>query len=751
MASLINVFRRTSLSSSGSLQLPSSHRLAVLHLRPWLFHRSSSLSQSKCAKQIYRNSTRCLCTTNSASQLSKEIYWNDASDKNETKFDKILIANRGEIAVRVINTCRRLNIKTVAVHSDIDSMALHAQLADEAVCIGPAPTNQSYLDMDAILKAVKDTGAQAVHPGYGFLSENTVFAAKLDEMGVAFIGPNSASIQSMGDKIESKRIAGDAQVNLIPGFDGEVQDVEHCVQLANEIGYPVMIKASAGGGGKGMRIARSDKEARDAFRLSTQEAAASFGDDRMLIEKFIDNPRHIEIQVLCDQHGNAVYLNERECSIQRRNQKVIEEAPSTFIDPAVRKAMGEQAVRLAKAVNYSSAGTVEFLVDSQRNFYFLEMNTRLQVEHPITECITGIDIVHQMIRVAKGHKLSYTQSDVPINGWSFECRVYAEDPFKNFGMPSIGRLSKYIEPLHIPQVRCDSGIMEGSEISIYYDPMICKLVTYGNSREEAREQMIQALDAYVIKGVAHNIPLLRDILTESKFVAGDLTTDYLMQTYPEGFLGKELSADEVSELASIASVLYAKAELKSWAISNQNVSVDETPCSWSLVVKLGEDSIKADVTHFPLLRQYQVTVNNHTATIPDEFTLSQPRITANINGKTHTVQLISREPSGAMKIQLYGTVFKINILDELAADLMKYMPVKQEVDRSSMLVAPMPGILKSIAVAAGDVVSEGQELCVLEAMKMQNSLVAGKTGTVKKVDFKAGDTVNEGDILVELE
>ncbi|GAB1603492.1 propionyl-CoA carboxylase alpha chain, mitochondrial-like [Argonauta hians] len=754
MASFINVIRRTSVSSSGSFHLSPSSGFAVLNIRPWLIHRISSLSNSKIGRnQIYQNSTRCLSTTNSKSQAAKsqDIYWNDRSEKDEPKFDKILIANRGEIAVRVINTCRRLNIKTVAIHSDIDSMALHAQMADEAVCVGPAPTNQSYLDMEAILKAVKDTGAQAVHPGYGFLSENTVFAAKLDEIGVAFIGPDSYSIHAMGDKIESKRIAGEAKVNLIPGFDGEVKDADHCVELANEIGYPVMIKASAGGGGKGMRIARSDKEARDAFRLSTQEAAASFGDDRMLIEKFIDNPRHIEIQVLCDQHGNGLYLNERECSIQRRNQKVIEEAPSTFLDPEIRKAMGEQAVRLAKAVNYSSAGTVEFLVDSQKNFYFLEMNTRLQVEHPITECITGIDIVHQMIRVAKGHKLSYSQSDIPISGWSFECRVYAEDPYKNFGMPSIGRLSKYIEPLHIPQVRCDSGIMEGSEISIYYDPMICKLVTYGSSREDAREQMIQALDGYVIKGVAHNIPLLRDILTESKFIAGDLTTDYLMQTYPDGFLGTSLTSEEVSELASIASVIYAKTELKSWDITNQHVSRDEIPQSWSLAVKLGEDIINSSVTHHPHLHQYQVTVANHTATIPDEFSLSQPRITVSINGKKHTIQLISQEPSGTMKIQLLGTVFNVTVLDELSAAMMQYMPVKQEVDRSSMLLAPMPGILKSIAVAAGDMVSEGQEMCVLEAMKMQNSLIAGKTGKVKKVGFKAGDTVNEGDMLIELE
>uniref|UniRef100_K1PAY7 Propionyl-CoA carboxylase alpha chain, mitochondrial n=1 Tax=Magallana gigas TaxID=29159 RepID=K1PAY7_MAGGI len=434
-------------------------------------------------------------------------------------FEKILIANRGEIACRVIHSCKRLGIKTVAVHSEADSLSLHTRLADEAICVGPAPTNQSYLNMDAILKAVKDTGAQAA------------------DIGVEFIGPSSDSIKAMGDKIESKRIASKAKVNMIPGHDGVVEDADHCVKLANEIGYPVMIKASAGGGGKGMRIAWDDKEARDSYRLSKQEAASSFGDDRMLIEKYIDNPRHIEMQVLCDKHGNALWLNERECSIQRRNQKVIEEAPSTFVDPDMRRRMGEQATALAKQVQYSSAGTVEFLVDSQKNFYFLEMNTRLQVEHPITECITGIDIVHQMIRSAKGHKLLYSQSDIPIDGWSFECRVYAEDPYKSFGMPSIGRLEKYIEPSHIDQVRCDSGIQEGSEISVYYDPMICKLVTYGSNRQEALDVMVKALDSYVIKGVTHNIPLLRDIVTEERFVAGNISTNYLPTVYPDGFKG----------------------------------------------------------------------------------------------------------------------------------------------------------------------------------------------------------------------
>jgi len=474
----------------------------------------------------------------------KELYILDPINPDEPKFEKILIANRGEIACRVIKTAKAMGIKTVAVHSDVDSNALHVKLADEAVCVGPAPTSDSYLRADRILEAVKQTGAQAVHPGYGFLSENTHFAAQLEKTGAVFVGPNSRAILDMGDKIHSKKVAAAAKVNMIPGYDGEIKDEDECVKVANDIGYPVMIKASAGGGGKGMRIAWNDKECREGFRLSKQEAKSSFGDDRMLVEKFIDNPRHIEMQILADKHGNAVWLNERECSIQRRNQKVIEEAPSSFVDPDMRRRMGEQAVQLALAVGYDSAGTVEFLVDSKKNFYFLEMNTRLQVEHPITEEITRLDIVQQMLRVAYGHKLNIQQKHIGIDGWSFECRVYAEDPYKGFGLPSVGRLTKYEEPTHIPGIRCDSGIREGSEISIYYDPLICKLVSHGRNRDEALDRISNALDHYVIRGVTHNIPLLRDIVDEKRFRSGNITTKYLPETYPEGFMGATLSADE---------------------------------------------------------------------------------------------------------------------------------------------------------------------------------------------------------------
>ncbi|XP_048746119.1 propionyl-CoA carboxylase alpha chain, mitochondrial-like [Ostrea edulis] len=717
-----------------TLRLRGSFRLCTAHaVRP------------ACQPAGYK---RCIYTT--APKL-KNIYWNDKYNDGEEVFEKILIANRGEIACRVIHTCKRLGIKTVAVHSEADSLSLHTRLADEAICVGPPPTSQSYLNMDAILKAVKDTGAQAVHPGYGFLSENTVFAAKLAEIGVEFIGPTSDSIKAMGDKIQSKRIASKAKVNMIPGHDGVVEDADHCVKLANEIGYPVMIKASAGGGGKGMRIAWNDKEARDSYRLSKQEAASSFGDDRMLIEKYIDNPRHIEMQVLCDKHGNALWLNERECSIQRRNQKVIEEAPSTFVDPDMRKRMGEQATALAKQVKYSSAGTVEFLVDSQKNFYFLEMNTRLQVEHPITECITGIDIVHQMIRSAKGHKLLHSQSDIPIDGWAFECRVYAEDPYKSFGMPSIGRLQKYIEPSHISQVRCDSGIREGSEISVYYDPMICKLVTYGSSRMEALSVMVKALDSYVIKGVTHNIPLLRDIVTEERFVAGNISTNYLPTVYPDGFKGRVLSAVESLELVAMAAVIYVKDQLASRNFKNQTriPLANNLPTSWSLNIMLNEENFPLEVNLAG--NELTVLVQDQTMNIPIDVDVSTSLINMTMNGQSKLLQLSKRLGAGLYNLRFFGTVYQLKVLEEFANQMSKLMPVKQEVDTSSLILAPMPGVLKSVAVKPGDMVAEGQEVCVLEAMKMQNSLASARVAKVKKVNFQQGQTLDEGDVIVEFE
>uniref|UniRef100_A0A665VGL0 Propionyl-CoA carboxylase n=1 Tax=Echeneis naucrates TaxID=173247 RepID=A0A665VGL0_ECHNA len=602
-------------------------------------------------------------------------------------FDKILIANRGEIACRVIKTCKKMGIQTVAVHSDVDSSAVHVKMADEAVCVGSAPTSKSYLNMDAIMDAIRVTGAQAVHPGYGFLSENKDFAKRLAAEGVTFIGPDTHAILAMGDKIEM-------------------------LTFVLLLGYPVMIKASAGGGGKGMRIAWNDEETREGFRFSSQEAESSFGDDRLLIEKYIDNPRHIEIQVLADKHGNALWLNERECSIQRRNQKVVEEAPSTFLDQDTRQAMGEQAVQLAKAVQYSSAGTVEFLVDSKKNFYFLEMNTRLQVEHPITECITGLDLVEQMIRVAKGYRLQHKQEDIPINGWAIESRIYAEDPYKSFGLPSIGRLSEYQEPLNLKNVRVDSGIEEGSDISIYYDPMISKLVTYGATRGEALARMEDALDNYVIRGVTHNISLLREIITHPRFISGDISTNFLPEVYPDGFKGHQLEAGKRRELLASAAALYVTVQLRSQKV------LSPTPVErshWELCVQLGEGYVPLKVS--------------------GQWNLASPLLPLSINGTQRMLQVN----------------FQVRVLSKLAAQLNSYMPEKVPEDTSSILRSPMPGTVVAMSVKPGDTVAEGQEICVIEAMKMQNSLTAVKQAKVKSVQCKPGETVGEGDLLVELE
>ncbi|XP_005355756.1 propionyl-CoA carboxylase alpha chain, mitochondrial [Microtus ochrogaster] len=672
-------------------------------------------------------------------------------DPQEKTFDKILIANRGEIACRVIKTCKKMGIKTVAIHSDVDANSVHVKMADEAVCVGPAPTSKSYLNMDAIMEAIRKTRAQAVHPGYGFLSENKEFARSLAAADVTFIGPDTHAIQAMGDKIESKLLAKRAKVNTIPGFDGVVKDADEAVRIAREIGYPVMIKASAGGGGKGMRIAWDDEETRDGFRFSSQEAASSFGDDRLLIEKFIDNPRHIEIQVLGDKHGNALWLNERECSIQRRNQKVVEEAPSIFLDQETRRAMGEQAVALAKAVQYSSAGTVEFLVDSQKNFYFLEMNTRLQVEHPVTECITGLDLVQEMIRVAKGYPLRHKQADIPLSGWAVECRVYAEDPYKSFGLPSIGRLSQYQEPIHLPGVRVDSGIQPGSDISIYYDPMISKLITYGSDRAEALKRMEDALDNYVIRGVTHNIPLLREVIVNTRFVKGDISTKFLSDVYPDGFKGHILTQNERNQLLAIASSLFVASQLRARHFQEHSrvpvVRADVT--KWELSIKLqdAEHSVVASSNG----STFVVEVDGSKLNVTSTWNLASPLLSVSVDGMQRTVQCLSREAGGSMSVQFLGTVYNLHILTKLAAELNKFMLEKVTEDTSSILRSPMPGVVVAISVKPGDTVAEGQEICVIEAMKMQNSMTAGKMGKVKSVHCKAGDTVGEGDLLVELE
>ncbi|KAM4794729.1 propionyl-CoA carboxylase alpha chain [Rhinophrynus dorsalis] len=683
--------------------------------------------------------------------LASHIQFSTAPNPDEKTFEKILIANRGEIACRVIKTCRKMGIKTVAVHSDVDSSAVHVKMADEAVCVGPAPTSKSYLNMDAIMEAIRRTGAQAVHPGYGFLSENKEFARRLAAESVTFIGPDTHAIQAMGDKIESKLLAKNAKVNTIPGFDGVVKDADEAVRIAREIGYPVMIKASAGGGGKGMRISWDDEETREGFRFSAQEAASSFGDDRLLIEKFIDNPRHIEIQVLADKHGNALWLNERECSIQRRNQKVVEEAPSTFLDSETRRAMGEQAVALAKAVKYSSAGTVEFLVDSRKNFYFLEMNTRLQVEHPITECITGLDLVQEMIRVAKGYTLRHKQADIPINGWAVECRVYAEDPYKSFGLPSIGRLSQYQEPNHLPGVRVDSGIQEGSDISIYYDPMISKLVTHGCNRAEALKRMEDALDNYVIRGVTHNIPLLREVITHPLFIKGDITTKFLPEVYPDGFKGHSLTPKERNELLASAASLYIALQMRSHRFLNNTrvpMAKNDVNC-WELSVSLEGKNHSIKVTRQK--DQFSVEVDGISLNVSSEWNLSSSIMAVSIGDTQKTIQCLARDAAGNLSIQFLGTVFKLQVLTKDAAEMSAYMPEKVEEDTSSILRSPMPGTVVAVSVKPGDMVSEGQEICVIEAMKMQNSMTASKTAKVKSVHVNSGETVGEGDLLVQLE
>ncbi|KAI1899603.1 hypothetical protein AGOR_G00063490 [Albula goreensis] len=683
--------------------------------------------------------------------VTSNVQYSTVYDSSEKTFDKILIANRGEIACRVMKTCKKMGIKTVAVHSDVDSSAVHVKMADEAVCVGPAPTGKSYLNMDAIMEAIRHSGAQAVHPGYGFLSENKEFAKRLAAEGVTFIGPDTHAIQAMGDKIESKLIAKQAKVNTIPGFDGVVKDADEAVRIAGEIGYPVMIKASAGGGGKGMRIAWNDEETREGFRFSSQEAASSFGDDRLLIEKFIDNPRHIEIQVLADKHGNALWLNERECSIQRRNQKVVEEAPSTFLDPETRRAMGEQAVALAKAVKYSSAGTVEFLVDSQKNFYFLEMNTRLQVEHPITECITGLDLVQQMIRIAKGYPLQNRQEDIPINGWAIESRVYAEDPYKSFGLPSIGRLSQYQEPSDLSGVRVDSGIQEGSDISIYYDPMISKLVSYGSTRTEALQRMEEALDSYVIRGVTHNIPLLREIIVHPRFISGDISTKFLPEVYPEGFKGHQLSDSERAELLATAASLFVATQLRSQRfLGNLRVSsAQQERRRWELSVELEKGIHAVMVSRSG--STYTVDLDGKSVDVSSEWNLASALLPVTVNGAQRTVQCLSRNAGGEISLQYLGTVYKVRVLSKLAATLSKHMPEKVPEDTSSILRSPMPGSVVAVSVKPGDTVAEGQEICVIEAMKMQNSMTAAKTAKVKSVHCKTGETVGEGDLLVELE
>jgi len=625
-------------------------------------------------------------------------------------FKKILIANRGEIACRVIRTARAMGIKTVAVYSEPDADALHVREADEAVAIGPAAAAQSYLSIEKIVAACRETGAEAVHPGYGFLSENRKFAAALKEASIAFIGPDPHAIAAMGDKIESKKLAKEAGVSSVPGYLGVIKDADEAVKIAKEVGYPVMIKASAGGGGKGMRIARGDQETRDGFRSATNEARSSFADDRVFIEKFVEDPRHIEIQVLADGHGNCLYLGERECSIQRRHQKVIEEAPSPFLDEKTRRAMGEQAVALAKAVNYKSAGTVEFIVDAKRNFYFLEMNTRLQVEHPVTEMVTGLDLVEQMIRVAAGEKLKIKQSDVRLKGWAIEARVYAEDPVRNF-LPSTGRLVRYREPAEGPAVRVDSGVFEGAEISMFYDPMIAKLVTYAEDRPSAIIAMREALDSFYIRGLGHNIGFLSALMGHPRFHAGRLTTGFIAEEFPEGFHGVDLPEEGKGDIVAVAAVVHQSYARR--AVSSAPRFKTAAPiANGKWVVKIGKE--QHEVTVVETAMGHAVIDGKRSRELVSAWNVGDAIYRGRIDNRPIVVQ-VDREGVG-YRLNHGGAQLKTLVLAPRAAALAKHMLEKTPPDMSKFLLSPMPGLLVTIAVQEGQDIKAGQELAVVEAM-----------------------------------
>ena len=657
---------------------------------------------------------------------------------------KILVANRGEIACRVFSTAKKMGIATVAVYSDADADALHVQMADEAINIGPAASAESYLVIDKIIQACRDTGADAVHPGYGFLSENSQFRDALDDAGIVFIGPGKKAIESMGDKITSKLIAEKAGVNCIPGYTDVVRDGDHAVEISAGIGYPVMLKASAGGGGKGMRVAWNEADCRDGFERATNEARSSFGDTRIFIEKYIQQPRHIEIQIMADGHGNVIYLGERECSIQRRHQKVIEEAPSPFLDEATRQKMGEQSCALARAVDYQSAGTVEFIADADMNFYFLEMNTRLQVEHPVTELVTGQDLVEMMIRVAAGEKLSLAQSDVTLTGWAMESRVYAEDPFRNF-MPSIGRLSGYREP-EGEGVRVDSGVYEGGEVSMHYDPMISKLITYGDNREAAIDLMVDALDAYYIRGVNHNISFLNALMVHPRFVAGELTTNFIEEEFPEGFNADLVPQNNPHIAVVVAAAVHQEYRERSSQISGQSEGHEyQVPDQWVVITGAEETPVSMTLT----LSGFLVSVGNDDYSVVTDWALGEPLFEAQINGQQVTVQ-VERSGSG-YKLFYRGAEINALVLSPKAAALNKLMLEKVPADLSNFLLSPMPGLLVKLGVKVGDQVKAGEELAVVEAMKMENSLRATNDGIVAKISADVGDSLMVDQAILEFE
>ncbi|MDG3041953.1 acetyl-CoA carboxylase biotin carboxylase subunit [Roseicyclus marinus] len=680
-------------------------------------------------------------------------------------FKKLLIANRGEIACRVIKTARKMGIATVAVYSDADRGALHVKMADEAIHIGPPPASESYIVIDKIMAAIKETGAEAVHPGYGFLSENMKFAEALEAAGVAFVGPPSPAIEAMGDKITSKKIAAEAGVSTVPGFMGVIADADEAVKISAEIGYPVMIKASAGGGGKGMRIAWNETETREGFQASKNEAKSSFGDDRIFIEKFVTQPRHIEIQVLADKHGNCVYLGERECSIQRRNQKVIEEAPSPFLDAATRKAMGEQAVALAQAVGYASAGTVEFIVDGNRNFYFLEMNTRLQVEHPVTELITGVDLVEQMIRVAAGEKLPFAQEDIKLTGWAMESRLYAEDPYRNF-LPSIGRLTRYRPPVEVQAgplhatgkwqgeapvgetaVRNDTGVFEGGEISMFYDPMIAKLCTWAPDRAGAIEAMRVALDGFEVEGIGHNLPFLSAVMDHARFASGNITTAFIAEEYPEGFQGARLGDEDMARVAAAAAAMHRVAEIRRTRLSGRMDNHERRVGTDWMVTLQGVD--------FPVV--IAADHDGSTVTFADGRAM---RVTSDWTpGDSLARLMVDGSPlvlkvgkiSGGFRIRTRGADLKVHVRSPRQAELARRMPEKLPPDTSKLLLCPMPGLIVRIDVEVGQEVQEGQTLCTVEAMKMENILRAERKGVVAAIKCGPGDSLAVDEVIMEFE
>ena len=657
-------------------------------------------------------------------------------------FEKILIANRGEIAVRIIKTARRLGVKTVVVYSEADADSLAVELADETVLIGPPAASESYLVAEKIIAAAKATGAQAIHPGFGFLSEKASFARQCAEAGLVFIGPNPHAIDAMGDKIESKKFANAAKVSTVPGYIGVIEGVPHAIKIAEEIGYPVMMKASAGGGGKGMRIAWNRKDVEEGFPAAQSEARNSFGDDRVFIEKFVTEPRHIEIQVLGDKHGNVIYLNERECSIQRRNQKVIEEAPSPFLDAETRKAMGEQAVALSRAVQYDSAGTVEFIVDKDRNFYFLEMNTRLQVEHPVTELITGVDLVEQMMRSAFGEPLNLKQGDVKIHGWAMESRIYAEDPYRKF-LPSIGRLVRYQPPEEGDHgsytVRNDTGVREGDEISMFYDPMIAKLCTWGATRAEAVSGMARALEDFHIEGLGHNVPFLSAVMDQARFQSGKITTGYIAEEFPDGFKGLDPSPQQIDLMTAVA--VYVQ-HLQ----SGRSASATAQRRDWVAVINGAARSIR--LTSAPGSLDIEFSDEGRTVALTSvEWRPGLPILKGCLDGIRFSAAVTPAMEG--LVVRHRAAKAKVLVLTPLSASLHARLPAKPPADTSRLIVSPMPGLVVALDVVAGQEVKEGETVAVIEAMKMQNIIRAERDGVIKTVGAKAGDSVAADEVLIE--